>query len=607
MTTGLRCLVLVTDLTRPELARVTRARRHAPSAFRSGIAAGLVASWLASSDPAHARERVVVRAEAAFVNLGVVRGPTSVDVSGGLRDDAGHSLADADVALKLPRGFAEHATACRSGDEVRVSESDAVVRTDALGFFCLRLPAGVPLSAAELRYAGARYYAPTSAPVPREDTGHRRLELEFEAPALVVSLEAPSFVVWVATRVADGVGTGDPVRLVLFHRPSPALDAKADVELGATDVQVGGTAKFDVEPRLLGAPGPGKLVVRFAGSAALAPAEEAVLLERRAVAHLSLATVVSPSDPTEGVELPVGVSSVLGAVPDGWVEALSDEQPVGLAPVSKGAARVIATFSPPRGRPARVTLRFVPGSPGWIAGEGVVVDVPIRPPSPWNGIPWALGATAIGYWVVRAWRRPARALRAPVKSVEAPSGRAIVEVLERDASHSGWRGRVVDAHDGTPIRAARVSIVVPVFDGEGVAGSAMTSAEGAFALAHVEAAKNEGARLIVTAPHHTTLVQPAPPDGVLSICLISRRRTVLDRLVAWAGRAGRPWFRRREPTPLEVAETARSSGHDEIRAWAAAVAEAAFGPVPPDERREHEIVSREPPIPEPPRADTDER
>jgi hypothetical protein len=171
-------------------------------------------------------------------------------------------------------------------------------------------------------------------------------------------------------------------------------------------------------------------------------------------------------------------------------------------------------------------------------------------------------------------------------------------LLEREAAGSGWRGHVIDAHDGAPVEGARVTLVVPVFDGEGVAATFTTVADGAFSIAHVPAAKQEGARLVASARHHTTLAQPVPPDGILAVCLVSRRRALLDRLVGWARRAGRPWARRRggEPTPLDVAEAARHFNQADVSAWASAIEEAAFGAVPPDERKEGEIVAREPTV-----------
>ncbi len=546
---------------------------------------------------AGAREALRVHADAAFVNVGLVRGPDALEVSGGLRDEVGQPVQDADVTLSVAEDGA-NASGCRAGERVDVTSGLVSVHTDALGFFCIRLPSADGVEGSSLAYAGDRFHGAASATVPRE-TGQRRLSLHFESATLVASLDSPSLVVWVTTAVADGGSAGDPVRLVLLHQPS--LDAKAEVELGATDVAIGGTAKFDVDSRVLGAPGTGKLIVRFRGSGVLAPAAETALLERRATAHLSLARAPGPSDPSQGVALTVGVSSAAGAVSDGFVEATSEDEPVGLGPVSAGAANVVATFTASRNKPASIVLRYVPSSGGWTPGEPLAIDVPVRPPSPWGGTPWLFAAAAVAYWVMRSWKRPARAVRTRTLAGSLPTdGRPALELIEADASQKGFRGRVVDAHDGTPIAGARVSIIVPAFDGEGVAATQTTSAEGAFHLPHVAAARNDGARLVATAPHHATLSERAPRDGVLAISLVSRRRALLDRLVAWARRGGHAWAAgHKEPTPLELAAVAGRRKDRAVADWAISVTEAAYGPVPPDERRESELIAREPPSSKP--------
>jgi hypothetical protein len=211
-------------------------------------------------------------------------------------------------------------------------------------------------------------------------------------------------------------------------------------------------------------------------------------------------------------------------------------------------------------------------------------------------------AAAIAYWVVRAWRRPPRTARRDEHPSRPPaSGQASIDLVEAGPANAGWHGQVLDAHDGTPIGEARVSIVVPAFDGEGVAGSHTTLSDGRFALPHVDTARQQGAHLVVTAPFHTTLSGPAPRDGLITIALVSRRRTLLDRLVSWSRRAGRPWSHPSrgsgEPTPFEVAELARRRRQGEVAAWASAVGEAAFGIAPPDELREAELTKREPAVP----------
>jgi hypothetical protein len=155
---------------------------------------------------------------------------------------------------------------------------------------------------------------------------------------------------------------------------------------------------------------------------------------------------------------------------------------------------------------------------------------------------------------------------------------------------------VTDAHDGTPVVGARVSLLIPAFDGEGVAATTTTTEDGSFALRALSADRPAGARLRVSAPHHATLTEPLPRDGVLSISVVARRRALIERLVNWARQAGRPWSRGPEPTPLALARVARGEKRQDVEIWATAINEAAFGHAPPDELHDDALLRGEPPI-----------
>ncbi|HVU00398.1 MAG TPA: hypothetical protein VHE30_01555 [Polyangiaceae bacterium] len=565
---------------------------------RRAVAAALAAFVVAVGGRAAAapapREALRVRAGSELVNVAVVKGDVT-QVSGGVVDELGKPIALAEVSLTASPEDVAHAAPCRPGDRVRVVGASAFATTDDVGFFCLGLSSQANVENATLRYAGDPYHSSSTGTVPRE-AGKRRLSLAFEASEVRASLDEKSVVVTVTPRVLDGGIGGAPVRLVLFQKAATG-DGK-ETELAATDVPLGTAAKFDVETALLGPPGAGRLVARFLGSSAFAAAESSVLLERVATARLSLAAQIAPGDPADGVEILVGVSSVSGAVPDGLVEASVDGKPAGLAPVAHGASRLVTTFTPLRGRPSVALLRYVPAGSGYLPGEPITAVVPIRAATPWRAVPWLVFAGAVCFFIVRAWRRPPRTERKTGEDELPPSrGRAAVEVVETTREATGHRGRILDAHEGTPVGSARVSIIVPTFDGEGIAASNVANQTGEFSLPHVAAARNEGARLVVTAPFHATLSGPVPPDGVLTICLVSRRRALVDRLVAWADKAGRPWARRKESTPLELAEVAKHRARADVERWATEVAEAAYGERTPDERKEREIAAREPALP----------
>lgn len=539
--------------------------------------------------PARATERLRVRAETSFSGLGLSRHGEWLDLSGTLRDDAGVPVVGAEVVLSASGLEPTRILDC-AGHGVPETATAGAVPTDAGGTFCVRFPSSVPLAGATITFAGDAFRTDVGLAIPGALSA-QRLRLRFDSPRLAASLDEPVFLVNVTTDVADGGGSTDPIRLTLSHRTEPGAQ---ETELGAADLIAGAVAKFNVETRLLGSPGSGRLVASFAGSDRLAAVEESIPIERRATVRLALALELSASDPADGIDLLVGASSAIGAVPGGWVEATLDAHPVGTGKVLVGAARVNARFAAPRGRSARLELRYIPEESGWAPGTAVAIDVPLTKRKPWTLLPWFLTAAGIAYWVVvRTWRRPKSSPRARPRDAGS-SGRAAVDVLSRGAARSGWSGRVLDAHDGTPIGGAQVQLLVPVFDGEGIAGTHVAGDDGSFTIPHVEAARSDGARLVVSAPHHSTLREPVPPDGVLSVCLVSRRRTLLERMARWVARMGAPWATTKDPTPGEVATLAARENREEVAAWATAVERAAYGPVAPDERRESELTTSEP-------------
>ena len=235
-------------------------------------------------------------------------------------------------------------------------------------------------------------------------------------------------------------------------------------------------------------------------------------------------------------------------------------------------------------------LRYLPDTPWWLPGPSLAVEVPILPPSPWRRIAWIAAVAALGTWLLVGWQRPRRLERAANARALRDSARAPVDVLELGDAGSGWRGRVLDAHDGSPIANALVLLRLPSFDASGVLRTARTDAHGTFTLDSSEPA-GPGAALEVRAPFHTPLAAPMPPPGTLVLSLTTRRRTLLARFAAWAAHEG-GWERRGEATPGEVA---RRTDRAEVAGWAGAVDEAAFGPDALSESKEQAVVSRAPP------------
>ena len=172
-----------------------------------------------------------------------------------------------------------------------------------------------------------------------------------------------------------------------------------------------------------------------------------------------------------------------------------------------------------------------------------------------------------------------------------PSGRPGIEVVRAAAGQSGWRGTVLDAHDGTPVRGARLVIVAPAFQGDGVVARVTADERGEFVL---EAPSRSDARLIVEADAHSRHEQALPPPSVLRVALVTRRRALLERMVRWARRHGTPFDAQPEPTPGHVRRAAARSNALDIESWARSVEQAVYGPATVDEDLESKIGAAEP-------------
>jgi hypothetical protein len=134
------------------------------------------------------------------------------------------------------------------------------------------------------------------------------------------------------------------------------------------------------------------------------------------------------------------------------------------------------------------------------------------------------------------------------------------------------------------VRALRVAAAPP-------------DSDGAFVLAPV--AVQPGDRLVAEGPLHGALQLPPPAFGEIRIALVSRKRALLDRLVAWARRRGRPFDAQPEPTPGHVQRMARPG--DAVKVWADAVERAMYSGGAIDARSEAEVDRLAPGDPSPAR------
>ena len=543
-------------------------------------------------------------------------------VHGELIDDAGTPIPGAPIALTAsaaddPRADKLPVGPLRSCDETgrsppRGAPDDLIVETDDRGGFCAVGHAPALKTTLKLRFRGSRLYDAVEASVPVEAAQEHLLRtlVRFEPTPETIDLDHESITVTAALRV-DRSEAG---RQLADGRP-PALAGSAQranltLELAdergahvASAVTGGdGRARFEVKTAALAGPGSGELWVRFAGNAVLGKAEWSQPVVRRSDAHLALARPLDRADPEDGVPIEVDVTAARGPVSGGVVEVrrvLPSASGQGTESVGAGTAdehghaRIIAAFSAGGAVQVPLVLRYVPAAPWYRPGPELRVEVKLAGPGVGRALLLGAVVLAAAAWVVGGWRRSPRPPIAPgLEGAQAPpSGRAGVHVLASPPDLVGWRGTVTDAHDGTPVAGARLAIITPSFEGDGVVARAVADARGAFTL---EAGYRSDARLIVESDEHSTHEQALPPPSVLGVALVTRRRALLERLVRWARQRGAPFDGAPEPTPGHVRRVASRASAEQVEAWASRVEQAAYGAARVDEALERDVRRAEP-------------
>ncbi len=443
--------------------------------------------------------------------------------------------------------------------------------------------------------AADRYVALLEAPTSeRIDGATLELPVDLRAPPLAIvsvafdpplhelALDEPSADVEVVAAIdEEGVVRGAP------GLPIALSNEKGD-SLGIAPTSPSGHARFRVDASRLGAVGPGALRAIFAGSATAGASACTTAVERRAHVDLGLPAAstsgpsprLPPGSAEDGIAIEVtavlrcAAAGCTGA-PTGTVEARVGDAVVGAAPLADGRALLPVTFVPSA---AEVPLRiaYLPDAPWLVAGPEIVATLPARESSPWKKVGLAIaGAATIACLALgraASWKASPR----PAAGGERDSSKPPVphvEVLEALPVERGWTGIVVDAHDATPIASARVAIERPGFDRVHVIAETRSADDGAFAIARVESAPGDA--IVAEGSTHAQLRDALPGSSRLRVALVLRRRALVDRLVEWAKKKGRPFDARPDPTPGHVRRAA--GGDSPVGRWADAVERAAFG------------------------------
>jgi hypothetical protein len=590
---------------------------HRPVVARLVMFGLALAALVASADAQAQGLRIKVRG-AAKITARASRDQGELVLSGSLTDDAGEPLGGQSVTVRVTREADPHdpkvaeglraARGCdRSADRPRPQMAWAVsvrgspdapeiaLLTDEDGRFCFRARLDPDRYGASLHWRDTRG-GTLLDPADQDlafDLSRRSLALSFDPRPKIVPLDAQQLGFEALAIVDDDATPRVATGLSLV------LSTETGKEIARTSTDASGRARFLLASQKVGPPGPGELRVSFAGDADTAKAEHVEAIERHAKVSVRVPAAdrgeLVPRVPEDGIAIDAEVTSVAGPVSEGAIEAHVGDVVVGAAPVERGLARLTLTFAA-QGTEAHVALRYVPSSPWYEPLPEPTIRIPIRGPGILSKAPILLAGLAVlvFFLVGRVSSKSAKTKAAPPRRPdgEARDGRPKLEVVRAAArGERGWTGRVIDAHEGTPVANARVWIERGTFEGRSVLASTTTNARGELTLPPLPNLVGDE-QIVAEGPLHARLVQPLPGPGEIAIALAERRRALLARLVGWAKRRGAPFDVRPEPTPGHVR---RAAGEDrETAQWADAVERAVFGGEAVDARIEREIEALAP-------------
>ena len=534
-----------------------------------------------------------------------------IAISGTLLDDADHVVGHAPLGVTFVTedGTRLDARSCTPDNAplapvLHGERGTWTVTTDTDGTFCVRAAARPGTTKATLAWAGTSLLSGSETEL-TVDPARSIVMLAFDPEPRIVGLAEGARVIDVVATIAAGapfVGAsaraGGLTLSLSDERDAPLASAVTDVE---------GHARFVVPEKALGEPGPGELRLVFKGDATHLAARKTMACERRVMVVVSehgvaetngagvasdLASHAEDADDESSVDLDV-TTAAGQLVPSGSVEGLVEGAVVGIAPVSLGRSHLVVRMPVATGASAGaamlVAARYVPEVPWYVAGAPKTVPVTAR-----AGTAWKRAAVLVAGLFTLAWFFLSRSrvlVRARRPEAETDEGAAreptarIELIAAPDHERTGWSGRVVDAHDGEPVRGASLSLERPSFGSVEIVARATADDDGRFVLD--ARASRAGDHLTAHGPLHGSVVRDAPPMGELQVSLVSRRRTVLRKLIDWAKRRGAPFEATPEPTPAYIR---RMAGEDArtVR-WAGAVEQAAFGQGAVDRAVETEI------------------
>jgi hypothetical protein len=534
-------------------------------------AVGLASSVGSAAAAENAPPGLKVSGKASFVTEARASGD-AFEVRATLADEVGRPLPGAEIRIRAA-SVDGPGTLHRCGDPRGEAGGELLASTDKSGKVCITVT-GMRSGSVELSFQDPRGYLEHASRLVRlPESVSTSFEIGFDPPLTTLSLDQPVQELGLVARAEGDAAVPDAAELVLS-----LAEAGHERELGRVALDgLGDVHRLSLVSASFGQPGPARLLGRLRSRDGEELAQVSIAVIRSATVALHVdAGVGDGVEPGQALQL--HAASALGPAPSGVVEARSRGMSVAAARVQNGVATLNLPAAPATLLGSSLTLEYVGEGAGWLSGPTLELRVLPAGPSYARYALWIAAALLAALAVVLGWRRPPR----PRPSVAAlpPRARASVEVLEAFGAGGGYRGFVRDAHDGVAVSPAVVAFIGPGSNGP-VLLQLRTSSDGAF---HIESSDfPAGTLLEVSAPFHATLSAPLPVPGVLELSLVSRRRALLDRLVRWAERRGKPWTRATgEATPAHVAGVASSEAEPQVEHWARGLEHLAFGPNPPD-------------------------
>ena len=502
-------------------------------------------------------------------------------VRGLLRDDVGSAIVGGQIelgasgesgerlGLPQPRSCAGDA----SSTPPKATQDAYTLSTDASGAFCVRIPGGARKGKINLWYAGSTVLGSSAFELPFEPTSQVPT-LVWEPKPEQIELDVPRATVSVRAIVSSGV-----------ERPAMTLGL-FDGEKRLSSVRVGGDGlvTFDISTADISGPSVNEIEVRALDLPGVVPIKTKV--PRVARVALVGSAPAKPVVPHDGFTLELLAETTRGPCPTGAIEAIVDNEPVGVGRVEGGRALVKPAFDVVHEGVVKMDLRFISTTPALKGGSPLSLQVPVKPPPFWRSLPLVGLGFAVLLWMMRGWRRaPKVEQAAPVEPHEVKPEMLVNHAVAPAAG--GWGGVVLDAHDGSPIDGAAVMIVGRDFVGERVLQTTTTDRAGRF---HLDGEWAMGRVLVIEGSLHSTMSQPLPKPTGLTIKLVTRRRALLDKLLNAARQAGGRWWpAQQELTPRQVSEAALELGRQDVHDWAEKTENAVFGPDVVDATREAQV------------------